>query len=430
MRRLHPNSTAAAPNGQPGFEVLRNPACCLAVAGLGDGLHSRATGLMGDTVFYRRWAVFPTIVSDNRSSMIQDSPAPTRMRILHLEDSELDHDLVRRSLTRSGETFELQRVESLEGFREAVQTVQYEVILADYRLPGFTALDAWQVLQEQARQPPFLLLSGAIGESAAVAAIKLGISDYLAKEDVSKLAPAIRRALAVHEVQRSKQVADEALAASQRRLADFSEHLQTTIEQERASIAREIHDDIGGALTAVRFDLAWVERHTADAAAQSHLQSARAMLGQALEASQRIMKNLRPAILDQGLAAAVEWLATSFTQRTGVKVLLRNTSTGREIPKAIELVAYRSAQEALTNITKHSQCDLVEIELCDARDVLTLEVRDNGAGISPDALDKPKAFGLRGLQERAKTVAGWLDISSYDKRGTSIILSVPLPPGP
>ena len=362
--------------------------------------------------------------------MIQDSPTPTRMRILHLEDSELDHDLVRRSLTRSGETFELQRVESLEGFREAVQTVQYEAILADYRLPGFTALDAWQVLQEQARQPPFLLLSGAIGESAAVAAIKLGISDYLAKEDVSKLAPAIRRALAVHEVQRSKRVADEALAVSQQRLADFSEHLQTTIEQERASIAREIHDDIGGALTAVRFDLAWVERHTADAAAQSHLQSARAMLGQALEASQRIMKNLRPAILDQGLAAAVEWLATSFTQRTGVRVLLRNTSTGREIPKAIELVAYRSAQEALTNITKHSQCDLVEIELCDARDVLTLEVRDNGAGISPDSLDKPKAFGLRGLQERAKTVAGWLDISSYDKRGTSIILSVPLPPGP
>ena len=362
--------------------------------------------------------------------MIQDSPTPTRMRILHLEDSELDHDLVRRSLTRSGETFELQRVESLEGFREAVQTVQYEAILADYRLPGFTALDAWQVLQEQARQPPFLLLSGAIGESAAVAAIKLGISDYLAKEDVSKLAPVIRRALAVHEVQRSKQVADEALAASQRRLADFSEHLQTTIEQERASIAREIHDDIGGALTAVRFDLAWVERHTADAAAQSRLQSARATLGQVLEASQRIMKNLRPAILDQGLAAAVEWLATSFTQRTGVRVLLRNTSTGREIPKAIELVAYRSAQEALTNITKHSQCDLVEIELCDARDVLTLEVRDNGAGISPDSLDKPKAFGLRGLQERAKTVAGWLDISSYDKRGTSIILSVPLPPGP
>ncbi|MSQ74999.1 MAG: response regulator [Rhodoferax sp.] len=362
--------------------------------------------------------------------MIQDSPAPTRLRILHLEDSELDHDLVRRSLARSGEAFELQRVESLAGFREAVQAVQYEVILADYRLPGFTALDAWQVLQEQVRQPPFLLLSGAIGESAAVAAIKLGISDYLAKEDVSKLAPAIRRALAVHEVQRSKQVADEALAVSQRRLADFSEHLQTTIEQERASIAREIHDDIGGALTAVRFDLAWVERHTADAAAQSHLQSARAMLGQALEASQRIMKNLRPAILDQGLAAAVEWLATSFTQRTGVRVLLRNTSTGREIPKAIELVAYRSAQEALTNITKHSQCDLVEIELCDARDVLTLEVRDNGAGISPDALDKPKAFGLRGLQERAKTVAGWLDISSYDKRGTSIILSVPLPPGP
>ena len=93
-------------------------------------------------------------------------------------------------------------------------------------------------------------------------------------------------------------------------------------------------------------------------------------------------------------------------------------------------MAYRTAQEALTNISKHATCDLVNIDLSDAEGVLTLEVRDNGQGIAQEELAKPKSFGIRGLQERAKTVEGWLDISSFENKGTSIILSVPLPASP
>ena len=359
--------------------------------------------------------------------MPQRRATETTLKVLHLEDSEVDHELVRRVLARADESFELQRVESLEGFAEQLQARHFDVILADYRLPGFTALDAWQTLQQQPERPPFVLLSGAIGESAAVAAIKMGVSDYLAKDDVAKLAPTIRRVLELHAIRRAKDAANAELALSQKRLAEFAEHLQATIEQERAAIAREIHDDIGGALAAVRFDLSWLERHASDEAARSHLQSAKEMLGHALDASQRIMKDLRPAILDQGLAAAVQWLAESFTKRTGIKIMLNAFDSSRVIPKAVQLVAYRTAQEALTNISKHATCDLVHIDLSDAEDVLTLEVRDNGQGIAQAELAKPKSFGIRGLQERAKTVDGWLDISSFENKGTSIILSVPLP---
>ena len=101
---------------------------------------------------------------------------------------------------------------------------------------------------------------------------------------------------------------------------------------------------------------------------------------------------------------------------------------------AVQLVAYRTAQEALTNISKHAKPSRVQIELSDREQVLTLEVTDNGKGIAPEMLDKPKAFGLKGLQERARTVGGWLDISSRPGTGTSVILSVPLtsgsPPAP
>ncbi len=96
--------------------------------------------------------------------------------------------------------------------------------------------------------------------------------------------------------------------------------------------------------------------------------------------------------------------------------------------KDIQLVAYRTAQEALTNVVKYADCSLVTIDLSDAEGVLTLEVTDNGKGISQTELLNPKGFGIRGLHERAKTVGGWLDVSTQSQVGTSIILSVPLLP--
>jgi signal transduction histidine kinase len=349
-------------------------------------------------------------------TMAQTHTPPRLLRILHLEDSALDHELVRRALLKSHQPCELERVETLDEFGRRVKEFEFDVILADYRLPGFTALDAWHILQQQTRQPPFVLLSGAIGEPAAVAA----------KDDLGRLAQVIRRALEVHDIRRAKEMADSELARSEKRLADFAEHLQMTIEQERAAIAREIHDDIGGALAAVRFDLSWISRHTADPVTQQHITAATEMLQQAIGASQRIMMNLRPAILDQGLVAAVQWLAGGFAKRTGIKTTVHAAPEAGTLSKAVQLVAYRTAQEALTNIAKHADCSQVTIDLSDAENVLTLEIKDNGKGISPIELGKPQAFGVRGLHERAKTVGGWLDVSTHLGSGTSIILSVPL----
>ena len=354
------------------------------------------------------------------------------LRILHLEDSMLDHELVQRALQRAGMDFSIERVETLDEFGRMITSQGFDAIVADYRLRGFTAIDAWNLLKGRANFPPFILLSGAIGESAAVSAIKLGMSDYLRKDDVGKLAHVVRRAIEVQETRLAKDRTDAELAVSERRLADFAEYLQMTIELERASIAREIHDDIGGALAAVKLDLAWIGRHMSDPVTLGHVNAATEMLQHALGASQRIMMNLRPAILDQGLVAAVDWLATGFERRTGIKTTLRSVHKGHELSKALQLAAYRTAQEALTNISKHAQCDQVTIDLTDSGDVLTLEISDNGQGISRSELSKPKAFGLKGLHERAKSVGGWLDVSTGAGRGTSIILSVPLsePPQP
>ena len=348
------------------------------------------------------------------------------LRILHLEDSAQDHQLVCRALDRAKFQYTITRVETLDAFMASVLSGEHDLILADYRLPGFTAVDAWSALAAGDTRPPFILLSGAIGEAAAVSAIHLGISDYLHKDDLAQIERVILRALEFCRAHNAKDQANLELAISEKRLSELTGYLQTAIERERASISREIHDDIGGSLAAANLDLAWISRRESDPATQAHIQAATDMIQHALEASQRIMMNLRPSILDQGLFAAVQWLASSFERRTGIRTILRSNNEDLSPEKPVQLTAYRTAQEALTNASKYAQCSLVQIELSDAEGFLTLEIRDNGIGISSQEMQKPKAFGIRGLHERAKSVGGWLDVSSHQGIGTSVTLSVPL----
>lgn len=358
------------------------------------------------------------------SGKIDSSDTPA-VRILHLEDSRVDHALVKFALQRSQKACELTLVETIDDFRRELVEGVYDLVIADYHLPGFTGLDAWAVARECRSDTPFVILSGAIGEAAAVEAMHLGVSDYLLKDDMSRLAHVIDRALEVGDTRRAKARADAELAASRKSLAELAEHLQTTIEQERADISREIHDDIGGALAAVKLDLAWVGRHAADKDTQRHVSSAMEMLQHALAASQRIMMNLRPPILDQGLVAAVQWLAVGFERRSGVRTTVRRSSDILNVNRDIQMVAYRTVQEALTNVFKHAQATSVTIELNDSEGVLTAEITDNGTGMDALAQKKSRSFGLLGLRERAAKVDGWLDVSS-SARGTSVILSVPL----
>lgn len=347
------------------------------------------------------------------------------VRILHLEDSRVDHALVKFALQRSQLACELTLVDTMDDLLRELATGHYDIVLADYHLPGFTGLDAWDRARETGSDLPFVILSGAIGEAAAVEAMHRGVSDYLLKDSMHRLSHVIERALEVSQTRRAKAQADAELADSRQRLAELAEHLQASIEQERADIAREIHDDIGGALAAVKLDLAWVGRRARDEDTLSHVNTAMEMLQHALGASQRIMMNLRPPILDQGLVAAVQWLASSFERRTGLRVVVRRSSEYIDVPRPVQLVAYRTAQEGLTNISKHAQASHVDIDLSDREGVLTLEVTDNGRGMGPDALRKAKSFGLLGLRERAAKVGGWLDVSSSPS-GTALILSVPL----
>jgi signal transduction histidine kinase len=329
-----------------------------------------------------------------------------------------------KQMRRSGLDPEVVRVETAAEFADALSE-PWDLILSDYNLPGFSGLAALEMLKASGRMVPFILVSGEIGEDQAVAAMRNGASDYLLKSNLARLAPAMLHAIEATQVRRERAATALALEESKQRLSQLAQHLQTSVEAERAAIAREIHDDVGGSLTALKFDLAWIARRADAPEVQQRAQSALETVSHAIEASQRVMHNLRPAILEQGLIAALQWMTMRFERRTGVPCIFRTSHEQMQLPAGVPLVAYRTAQEALTNVTKHAQATRVEVDLHLTGGILSLEISDNGRGLSQADLAKARSFGIRGLHERAGTVGGWVELSS-GSAGTTLILSVPL----
>lgn len=348
------------------------------------------------------------------------------VKVLHLEDSEIDHRLLTLAVRESGLQAQFLKVDEQESFTDALYSQSFDIILMDFRLPGFTALEAWEQVRRIPKHPPCVIVSGAIGEQAAVSAIQTGISDYLHKDRMAEIGRVIRRALHLHKTEHERIEAQQALSLSEQRIKELARHLQTSLEAERAAISREIHDDIGGSLTALKLDLAWIKRHSTHQPTLTRLHAAEDMLSLALAATQRIMQNTRPAILDQGLSACVEWLVTGHSRRTGKVAKLRCDLTSDVLPNAFRLAAYRIVQEALTNAGKYAPNSDISVDMSDAGGTLTIEISDNGPGFDTYHLNSSRGFGLKGLSERAESIGGWLDISSSPGRGTSITLTAPL----
>lgn len=354
--------------------------------------------------------------------------AATSLRVLHVEDSELDHELVRAQLAQAGLRVDWTRVDTVAAF-EAALAERWDAVICDHNLPEESGLALLARLRRRDALLPFLLVSGEIGEDIAVQAMRAGASDYLLKGRLARLAPALEQALKSAAAQRERAGAMQALALSKQRLAELAGHLQERIEAERTQLSRELHDEVGSALTALKFDLAWLARHLPEGPAAERTLQAMGTLDGAIEASRRLMLNLRPPILEEGLLPALQWLLQRFERsHEGVRVSLHHPREQGEIalPPPLLLVAYRFVQEALHNVSKHAQASSVRVELQWASGVLGVEVEDDGRGLAPEALEQPQRFGLRGLHERAESCGGWVDVSSRPGQGTLLALSLPL----
>ena len=209
----------------------------------------------------------------------------------------------------------------------------------------------------------------------------------------------------------------------------LSSQVLTAHEAERKRIARELHDDTAQALTSVLVRLRLLERSTQDEEIKRSMTELRELTGNTLESVRRMALDLRPTALDHlGLAAAIHAFAKRFPQERGIDVDVTVRGIKRRLPADLELVFYRVAQEALTNVAKHARARHVWISLARQRGTVTLTVADDGVGFAPEnvAAEEGSGFGLFGMGERMALVRGSLDVQSGPGRGTSITARVRL----
>jgi len=223
--------------------------------------------------------------------------------------------------------------------------------------------------------------------------------------------------------------AETELTRSQEQLRDLAIHLESVREEERSRIAREIHDELGQALTALKMDLHWVGlRLPAEhRILMAKINSMSGIIDTTVQAVRRISAELRPGLLDDlGLTAAIEWQAHDFCSRAGLSCHIRSEPEDIILDKSRSIALFRIFQEALTNIARHARATQVEINLERNTSTVNMEICDNGVGITAAQLAASGSFGILGIRERVNSLGGSLNISGVPGRGTTLRVSLPL----
>jgi PAS domain S-box-containing protein len=223
--------------------------------------------------------------------------------------------------------------------------------------------------------------------------------------------------------------AQEELQHSFKQLRALTARLQVIREEERKSVAREIHDELGQALTAIKIDLVSLMRQLPADQQQKRKgpDSILELVDYTIQSVRKISTELRPGILDDlGLVAAVEWAAEEFEARTGTRCRLDLPEDNIEIDQERATAVFRIFQETLTNVARHADASEVGIRLAKENGDLTLEVRDNGRGIGEEQLSGGRSLGILGMRERATLLGGELGIIGSPQKGTTIRVRIPV----
>jgi PAS domain S-box-containing protein len=227
--------------------------------------------------------------------------------------------------------------------------------------------------------------------------------------------------------------AEDALKGQQAELRELSARMLEAREDEKTLIARELHDELGQLLTALKMDLAWLRERIPDGDVADRARQMGGALDRTVTSVRRIAADLRPLMLDDlGLADAVSWLVEDFARRSGVACKLEKPPEGDldAVERSLATAIYRALQESLTNIARHAAAKHAWIQLAVEDGALRLEVEDDGRGISPEAPANPRSLGLKGMRERMSYLGGTVEVARAPRGGTRVRVRAPLRPAP
>jgi signal transduction histidine kinase len=228
--------------------------------------------------------------------------------------------------------------------------------------------------------------------------------------------------------------AEAQLKATSEQLRALSASLSSAREEEGTRIAREIHDELGSALTSLKWDLESIDKLCSEAAGQTDFSTVRKkieamieLIDATIKAVKRISSELRPSLLDDlGLAAAIEWQCKQFVAHTEIVCQVESVAGHIELSREQATAIFRIFQEAMTNILRHAQASSVEITMEEDDDEFVLRIRDNGRGITEEEVTGSRTLGLIGMRERVHLVGGKIEFTRAPVKGTVVTVRVPI----
>ena len=378
-----------------------------------------------------------------------------RSDILAVDDIPLNLDLLEGILSTRGH--QLRRATSGEEALAMMQQRLPDLVLLDVMMPGMDGFEVCEQLKTNTRSSdiPVIFVSALSEIGHKLEAFHAGGVDYITRpydavevlarveahlrlrDFQGRLEERVRERTAElraknrelqHEIQ-ERQHAETKLQESHRHLRELSAHLLQVREDEKAEIAREIHDEFGAVFTALAFGLSWLEKRI-DPDQQPLLQRTselREQVAQAAVVARRIQTELRPTILDDlGLEEAIAWQVNRFRERTGIDCTLYQSAHPVTLSTQRNIALFRILQEALTNIARHAEATHAEVKIEQINGTLLLAVHDNGIGISEQAFSKKGSYGIRGMRERTHAIGGTIDAGTPPEGGTWICVRVPL----
>ena len=372
---------------------------------------------------------------------------PHSVEILVVEDTPASLHLLTELLTREGYT--VRQAQDGEMGLLSVAARLPDLIMLDVRMPVMDGFEVCRRLKSDARTAgvPVIFLSALQDTEAKVWGFRLGAVDYIAKPyDAEEVLARVRTHLELRtlqlrlgdlvmqqtakleaEIEERKQT-ERDLLASQEKLRELTGHLQDVREEERARIARELHDELGQALTVLRIDLSRLSARLDEPREnlEARLASILEMLDRTSDSARAISESLRPGMLDVlGLSAAIEHHVERFSEATGIVCDLQIDQGDFDVGDRVAIAAFRTVQEALTNVARHAEARSVRIHLSALEQELVVVVQDKGRGMPASPTGKERRHGLMGMRERARLLGGCVDIESSPGAGTRVKASLP-----
>jgi signal transduction histidine kinase len=335
--------------------------------------------------------------------------------------------------------------QSGEDALRAVLKNDFAVILLDVKMPGMDGFATAKLIRsrQSSRNTPIIFLTGSDKDAVArFRGYEVGGVDYLVKpvlpavlkSKVSVFLDLYRYNTALVREIAERKIIEGNLRKAEERLRAFAARVESVREDERSHIAREVHDELGQALTGLKMDLSSLEKRLPGELRQAvagKIKSISRVVDTTIQSVRRISSALRPQVLDDvGLIEALKWQARDFQIRTGIRCHVDLPAEEPVLDRAPATAAFRILQEALTNIVRHAGATRVDISLRVVADRFILKIADNGRGAPQAALRSPKSLGLLGMRERAYLLGGNVDIEGKAGKGTTVTLSIPQRSGP